>query len=121
MNPMHSMKKIALFVCLLVLTILPARALDWDATPQTTWEKYCPIPAPPGGITPSRLRLAVEMSVLGGPMPSFAWPTPMGVQMRYWDRVIAQHGLPAVADSYVHFLRKLKAELAKNNQQANQQ
>jgi len=92
-----------------------AATLDFLATPQSVWAANISYPAPVP-LTEARLRLALEMSVFGGPVPAFHWVTPMGVRMKYWNRVITQHGLPAVADQYMTFLRELKAELAREQQ-----
>lgn len=98
-----------------------ARALDFQATPESTWREYVGLPMPVP-LTDARLRLSLDMAVLGGPpLKVLDKASPMGVRMGYWDRVIARHGLPLVAADYVNFLRELKAELAREqNQSANQ-
>ena len=93
-----------------------AHALDFRATLEGVWAHYVGLPRPTP-LSEARLRLQLEMAALGGPMPSIARATPYGIELQYWNRVIAAHGLPIVADDYFSFLGRLKAELARNNQQ----
>lgn len=104
-----------LALAMIAAMLATASAIDFRATPESTWEKYISF-AHPVPLSDARLRLALEMSVFGGPIPAFPWVTPMGIEQRYWNRVIAQHGLPAVADQYITFLRRLKAELSREQQ-----
>lgn len=108
-------------ICLITTTCAQtAHALDWHATPESVWAEYVTYP-PPAPLTQSRLRLGLELSALGKPLPSFPSATPHGIRLQYWDRVIGQHGLAAVADDYISFLRKLKADLERENKPANNQ
>lgn len=93
-----------------------AQALDFAATPESVWAEYVKLPQPTP-LTEARLRLSLDMAVLGLPSRSLNKASPMGVRMGYWDRVIARHGLPLVAADYVIFLRELKAELTREQQQ----
>lgn len=105
------MKK--LFTVLFLITICNlSYAIDWKATNESVWKKYLKVPMPTV-VTNARLRMALEMSLFGGPMPVVNPLTPIGVQLKYWDRVIAQHGIAVVADEYLTFLKTVVA--ANNN------
>lgn len=102
---------------LLALLAAPAHALDWQATRESVWARYVAYPPPPVALTDARLRLALEVGVLGAIAPqSIPTATPHGIRLKYWDRVIGQHGLALVADDYISFLRKVKADLEREQQ-----
>lgn len=108
------MKKLTA-ILILAAAISTAGALDFAATPESVWAEYVKLPQP-NPLTDARLRVSLDMAVLGLPSKSLDKASPMGVRMGYWDRVIARHGLPLVAADYVIFLRELKAELEREQQ-----
>lgn len=91
----------------------PCQAIDYTATRESVWARY-------GGGAPFRgndtaLRLAIEYSVFGGPLPKVDSATHYGLQLKQWERALKAFGVAWMADDYAKFLRGLKADLAKIN------